>query len=140
MKYIYSYIISYFTITSILVYGLNIPALITGNESLVHEYYVKNYKFNLLFDLFLIFGYLVISNYFISYFSVKDISMQLLITLMTTVVISGIFCMYFILQPRTQSFFSRWFHTVKEKHLYYDIVLVGSIFLLSKALINKLNK
>ena len=137
IEYIYSYLFAYATITTVLVYGINLPTLVTGETSLVKTYYNDNYKTNLLLDIVLVFIYLSIACLVMKQFSMTNLFSKLVIVVLVTILISGGFYMYFISQPQSKSFFSKWFHTVKYKAVIYDILLVGSIFLVSEYLMTK---
>jgi hypothetical protein len=137
IEYIYSYLFAYATITTVFVYGINLPTLVTGETSLVKTYYNDNYKTNLLLDFVLVFIYLSIACVVMKHFSMTNIFYKLMTVILVTLGISGGFYMFFISQPQSKSFFSKWFHTVKHKAVIYDILLVGSIFLMSEYLVTK---
>ena len=131
-KRAFQYLFSLITVTTVLVYGLNLPSYITNNTSLIKEYYDTNYFQNFLLDIVLIAIYLGIAYKMMQQFNITDILGQLLTVVFVTLAISGFFYLYFILTPKSGSFFSRWFHTVKYNAVIYDILLVGSVFMVDK--------
>ena len=55
IQYLTIYTLSYFTITSIFVYILNLPQIITNDKKgLIKEYYIKNFVNVIILDYFLI--------------------------------------------------------------------------------------
>ena len=58
-------------------------------------------------------------------FNIKKFSEKLLTVAITTAVLTGGFCYYFINKPKTNLFFSRWFHSVKYSSVVYDVLLLG---------------
>ena len=58
---ILSYLLSFGFSTIVIVYILNVPGLLTGQQKLVDEYYRKNFVSSTILDLFLIFAYRKIS-------------------------------------------------------------------------------
>lgn len=131
-KRAFQYLFSLITVTTVLVYGLNLPSYITNNKTLVKEYYDTNYFQNFLLDIVLIAIYLGIAYKMMQQFNITDILGQLFTVVFVTLAISGFFYLYFILTPKSSSFFSRWFHTVKHNAVIYDILLVGSVFMVDK--------
>lgn len=124
----FKYVFSLITVTTLLVYVIDLPTLLTKEPALVKEYYVKNYFTHFLLDVILIAIYLGISHYFMELFQISDKFMQLLFVAVITACISGLFYIYFIRSPKSSTFFSRWFHTVKSKAVIYDMILVSSVF------------
>lgn len=124
----FKYVFSLITVTTLLVYIIDLPTLITQESALVKEYYVKNYFTHFLLDVILIAIYLGISHYFMDLFQISDKFMQFVFVALVTACISGLFYIYFITSPKSSTFFSRWFHTVKSKAILYDMVLVSSVF------------
>jgi len=139
LKHIYSYALSFATITTVLIYGVNLPKYITHNDALVKEYYFDNFERNLIFDFVLIAIYICIACFVIKNTISGNVWSNALMVAITTAIISGAFCFYFLSNTKTSSFFSRWFHTVKYKAVLYDILLVTSVFVLYKLLYNKIS-
>lgn len=132
-----SFIYAYSFTMVFLVYILNLPTLVTGDTKLVEEYYGKNFNFTFVLDFFLFLIYLSISLFFIDYFDVKKFFYKLLTVIITTIVISGAFFIYFINKPKNNdSFFSRWFHTVTYKSVVYDILLLSFTYVMYQYLYN----
>ena len=135
-----SYVMVFFTIQTILVYILNLPSLITSQSKLVHEYYVKKFTFNIPFDFFLVLFYLEISLFLSRHLCTYPTILSVLcILIITTIIISGSFYLYFTSIPKTDSFFSRWFYAASWKAIIYDVIVL-SVTLLSYIFLNmKLN-
>jgi len=138
-QYIYSYILSFFTVTTVLVYGFQLPTLVTGNKSLVREYYYTNYLSSTVLDLVLIFLYLGVAHYVSKQWNIQGFWRNLVMVALTTLCISGVFYLFFISRPRTSQFFSRWFHEVKHEAVIYDILLVSSVYIVSQFIEKQLN-
>lgn len=124
----FKYVFSLITVTTLLVYVIDLPTLLTKESALVKEYYIKNYFTHFLLDVILIAIYLGISHYFMELFQISDKFMQLMFVAFVTACISGLFYIYFIRVSKSSTFFSRWFHAVKSKAIIYDIILVSSVF------------
>ena len=139
IKYTFAYLFSLVTVTTILVYVLDVPTIITNAPSLVKTYYYTNYASNFLLDVVLVAIYLGVSYYVNKSFGITEFWKQFGIVALITLCISGAFFLYFINTPKTSNFFSIWFHSVKYKALIYDIVLVSSVFAVKKFLMTKLS-
>jgi len=126
---IISYTLSFFIVTLLGVYGLNLPGIISGNEKLVDSYYYDNIKFFIPFDYFLILLYFLVAYYFSTLFNVKTRKQYLLIIILTTILISGGFMLYFLSNPVSNNFFSQWFHAVSYKAVIYDIILLSLMYI-----------
>ena len=120
------------------VYIFNLPALITGNQKLVNEYYIKNIHYSVLFDTITVLIYLIIANFFIKLLNIKNIFYKSLIVLITTVLISGVVYLYIISKPMTNNFYSRWFHSVGLRGILYDIAIILVIYLLYEYTIHRI--
>lgn len=141
LKLLAVYTLSYFTITTIFVYLLNLPQIITNDKKgLIKDYYIKNFVNVIVFDYFLISIYLLFNQLLINTFNVKSLFGQLLINIIGTILISGSFMIYFLNKPLNKnSFFSKWFYSVKWKAVVYDILLILLCFILTKMIYNKIN-
>lgn len=119
-----------------LVYILKLPTLVTGNTKLVEEYYAKNFNYTFILDFFLFLIYLSISLFFINYLNIKTFFNKILTVASVTTIISGLFFIYFMNTKKTNSFFSRWFHTVTYKAVIYDILLLTFTYIIYTYLYN----
>ncbi len=137
-KCAFSYLLALATVTSIFIYGLNLPKLVTGNVGLVKEYYYDNYMSSFLLDVVLIAVYLGIAYTVSGFLKISSFVGEWAMVLMVTLLISGGFYLYFLSTPLTNMFFSRWFHSVKYKAVIYDMILVSSVFAIKKFLDHKL--
>lgn len=132
-----SFIYAYTFTMVFLVYILKLPILLTGNTSLINEYYGKNFNYTFLLDFVLFIVYLSLSLFFIEIFNIKTFSYKLLTVIITTLLISGAFFIYFLSKPKNNnSFFSRWFHTVTYKAVIYDILLLSFTYIMYQYLYN----
>jgi len=132
-----SFIYAYTFTMVFLVYILKLPILLTGNTSLINEYYGKNFNYTFLLDFVLFIVYLSLSLFFIEIFDIKTFSYKLLTVILTTLLISGGFFIYFLTKPKNNSsFFSRWFHTVTYKAVIYDILLLSFTYIMYQYLYN----
>ena len=130
-SFLYAYVLAFATVTTLAIYGLQLPQRITGANALVREYYVDNAGFNLLFELVVAFVYITIAQWIMKKVGAHDFSSRLLTVILSTIGISGAFLLFFLSHPASSSFFSRWFRTARHWTLLYDAILVGSIFSLS---------
>lgn len=133
-KCVFSYILALTTVTSLLIYGLNLPTIVTSNVSLVKEYYYTNYLSSFLLDVVLIAFYLGIAYMISDFLKVSSFLEKWAIVVFVTCVISGAFYLYFISRRPNNMFFSRWFHSVKMKAIVYDVILVSSVFVMKSFL------
>ncbi len=133
---IVSFIYAYSFTMVFLVYILKLPTLVTGNTKLVEEYYAKNFNYTFVLDFFLFLVYLSISLFVIDYFGINTFFNKILMVAFVTTLISGAFFLYFMNTKKTNSFFSRWFHTVSYKAIIYDILLLTFTFVLYQYLYN----
>lgn len=127
-----NYCLAFAFTTILLVYIIKLPFILTNNSPLVTEYYIDNYIANLLLDFFLIGFYILVGLLFIRVFKIKKTSIKLIMIILTTILISGGFMLYFLNTKKTSSFFSRWFHSVTYRAVIYDIILVGLTYLVYK--------
>jgi len=126
---IISYTLSFFIVTLVGVYGLNLPGIISGNQTLVNSYYYHNIKFFIPFDYFLILLYFLAAYYLAKILNVKKDKQYILVIILTTVLISGGFMVFFLSKPVSDNFFSQWFHAVSYRAVIYDIILLVSIYI-----------
>jgi len=126
---IISYTLSFFIVTLVGVYGLNLPGIISGNQTLVNSYYYHNIKFFIPFDYFLILLYFLAAYYLAKLLNVKKDKQYILVIILTTVLISGGFMVFFLSKPVSDNFFSQWFHAVSYRAVIYDIILLVSIYI-----------
>jgi hypothetical protein len=119
-----AYTFSYIVNITLLVYVLDVPLLISGNERLVREYYEVNFIQSFIMDFFLIAIYLFVAESIVKRYNIKQFIWKLLTVLLVTITISGGFYLYFINRPMTSLFFSRWFHKIKWRAVAYDCVLI----------------
>jgi hypothetical protein len=131
------FLIAYILVTVIGIYLLNIPAAITGETTLVREYYIKNWKINIPLDLLLVFAYFAVAEFIWNATAITQTSKRLLVLVAVTIAISGAFCWWFTSQPQTGAFFSRWFYRVGWQAVLYDVILLGSIYIIYVSLSKK---
>tara|TARA_B100001094_G_scaffold312866_1_gene350015 strand:+ start:567 stop:1007 length:441 start_codon:yes stop_codon:yes gene_type:complete len=125
IKYLYAFFIA----TFIIVYLFKIPNLLTQANHLIKEYYYDNFIQSTLLDIILIFIYLFIGIYIIHKLNIKNnLIFQIFIIFFTSFFISSIFYIIFINYPKTDLFFSRWFHTVGIKALIYDGIILSTVY------------
>ena len=138
LKRFFAYILSISIVTIIIVYILNLPEFITGETMLVKEYYYDNALYSFILDIFLVAFYISIAMFVGRLFHInqKDNSQQLLILALTTLIISGVFMIYFINGGSPETFFYRWFKKVGYKALIYDVILVCSIYIVMMIIYN----
>lgn len=127
IKIIKTFLITYTLVHVIVVYILKLPNIITGATNLIYEYYYKHWLFNYFFDLIVCSIYLLIANYFIYVFNI--INYKFLIVALTSFLISTCFLIYFISYPKTNSFFSRWFHKTKFNAVFYDTIVITLLYI-----------
>lgn len=127
-----AFFISYLVTITIAVYILKLPQLITGNKSLVKEYYYDNWKTNLFYEIFIVAVYLLATEYFVYITDIHSVFNKIMTSIYVTFLISGTFNIAFnSLEPKT-TFFSRWFREVKWLGVIYDlffILIIYSLFL-----------
>lgn len=126
-----SYTAGFFAATILVVYVLKIPERITGASKLVNEYYYDNAAQSFLLDFFLIFAYLRIAGYGARALGAKAQIQKAIVVAATTMLLSSGFMALFLRQPPNSSFFARWFRKAGFNAVYYDMVIVTSVFLLS---------
>lgn len=125
IKYLYAFFIGAF----IIVYLLKIPNLLTGADGLLKEYYYDNFAQSTILDGLFIFIYLLIGMYIINKLNINNnLLHKIFIIFTTTFIITSIFCIIFISKPKTNLFFSRWFHEVGLKASVYDGVFLSTVY------------
>ena len=129
---ILSYLLSLTLVSIVIIYILNVPGYITGADKLIKEYYYDNALNSFILDIGLIAVYIFISELVSYLLNVKTNSGKLLVTIGSVLAISTTFMIYFLSQPQTKSFFSRWFYKVGFNAVIYDIILVSSVYLVYK--------
>jgi hypothetical protein len=127
-KELKSYLLAFAIGSIIIVYLLDVGSIITGNKEIVHSYY--NYLPNLLLDLFFVWAYLMVAAGIIKYFEIVKELYKFIIVIITTLVITSLWCLYFRSKPVTSAFFSKWFNAVGYSSAVYDAVLVSFIYLI----------
>ena len=130
LKILISYIISFTIGLGLITYIFNLPGWITGNQSLVDEYYKINWKTNIPIDFLLVSIYILIGVLFIKIFKVESNCYKLFIIYTITYLISGAFCLYFKNFPITDNFFSKWFNNVGWDGVFYDVILILFIYII----------
>ena len=127
-RVISAYLLSFSAVTMVLVYGIDLPTMMTGERKLVTEYYYKDFVSSLLTDVLVVAGYLGVAAYTISAASVKGLVARLAVVAITAAIISGSFLALFSLGWYKETFFSRWFEASGRKAVAYDIALVTSVY------------
>ena len=125
-----SYSLTFIIITVIVVYGIGLPYLISGQEALVKEYYKDHWMFYLTLDFFLVALYLFLAESLANRLGYKKFYEKLLILWAVTIAISGGFWLFFSMRTMTSSFFSRWFHKAGVGAVVYDLVLLTLMYVL----------
>ena len=133
-----AFIMSSIVVLFVLVYVLHVPQLISGNSALVHEYYFKNFHIHIPLDVILLFFYLQFSLALIHLCKVQQEVYKILMVAFGTILLSGAFCLYFLSQPKSSSFFSRWFHSVTYRAILYDVILLVFTYIIFRFLQNKI--
>jgi len=140
IEMILQYCLSYYTVIMIFVYILNLPQLVTNDKKgLIKEYYYDNFTKTIIFDFFLIILYLALSLFFIKLLGSDTLINNTIIVILTTILISGLFALYFLNTPENETFFSRWFHSVNYLAIVYDVILVTCVYLLLYFIKNKIH-
>jgi len=138
LKLFISYIFSFCICTLVVIYALRLPNFITQNKELVAEYYDTNPFTYLCLDFVLIAIYLLIAALFIWLLHIESQALQLITVIIVTLIISGAFMFYFLYTPMSRNFFSRWFHAVSWKAVFYDVLLLSIVFIVMMQFYNAL--
>ena len=139
ITFLLQYTIAYCSTMLICVFLLRIPFVLTNENSLVYEYYFKHFNTTIILDYILILLYLGIAYFFMYIFEIKRQIYKLTIVILTTIVISGSFYLYYIYQPMNSTFFSRWFHKAGYNAIIYDIILLTFTYTIVTYIQNNIN-
>ena len=134
--HILAYILSFCFGIILITYLLKLPQLLTGHTKIVNQYYKTNFLQNIPLDFLFVALYFLVGGFIIKLLKVKNLSLKVLIIGATTAFITGGFCFYFRYFPKSQNFFSQWFHTVGYSSVAYDVILLAFIYLLYSQLLN----
>lgn len=126
-----SYTAGFFAATLLLVYVFKVPERMTGASKLVSEYYYDNSVQSFFLDFVLIFAYLSIAGYGARALGATTQVQKAIVVAATTMLLSSGFMALFLRQPPNSSFFAKWFRKAGFNAVYYDAVIVTSVFLLS---------
>ena len=136
LNYTISFCVGIFIIT----YLLEIPQILTNNKYIVNQYYVKEFSKNIPLDYLFVGIYLLISYFISKLLKLKSFLHKLLIVLITTSILTFLFCFYFRYNKlNLNNFFSKWFHTVGYISIIYDVILLGYIYSIYKYMHNLIN-
>ena len=135
LLYTISFSIGIFIIT----YLLDIPTVVSGQKTIIDEYYVKNFITNIPMDYIFVIVYFFIAYLIIYLLNIENIYIKILIVGLTTALLTGGFTYYFINKPQTNNIYSRWFHSVKYNSITYDTLLITFIYIVYSYLAKKLN-
>jgi hypothetical protein len=139
---LYAYTISFLLNTVILVYILRLPHRIAGgkHKDLIEMYYYRNMWGSLVFDYVLVGIYFGIADAVMRWGETVKAREHSFIKgwmylLLTILVISGGFYGYFMSIPKTELFFSKWFHAVGWKAVMYDMILLSCQYMLYRVIL-----
>ena len=90
-----SYLITFVVSTLLIVYVLQVPLFITGQQKLIKEYYYDNILSSTILDIFLIFFYLLLAQAVIYVLNVNRMVTRMLLVAVVTLCISGAFYLLF---------------------------------------------
>jgi len=125
-----SYTIAFCSGLFLITYLLKLPNYITGHPKIVDLYYIKNYAKNVPLDYLFVLGYLLVALLIIKICNTKNKVIKIMIVGLTTILLTSMFCYYFLSKPLTSNFFSKWFHTVKYTSVLYDTILLITIYII----------
>lgn len=129
-----AYLVSYVLTTAVVVYGLNLPALLSGAPGLVREYYHTNFWKSNLLDVFLIAAYIWVGMVLAGWLGwANSAAGQVAGIGLASALISGTFAAWFLSRPVTSSFFSRWFHAAGASAVLYDVIIVTTMYWVAAA-------
>ena len=134
VKNVLIYTLAFATGLLLITYFLRVPHLVTGNNTIVNEYYNKNFLKNVPLDYIFVLLYLLMSYLVIELLKLKTVAEQVLVVGAVTALLTFGFCFYFTSRPQTSNFFSKWFHTVGYSSIIYDVILLVVIYLIYKYL------
>ena len=139
VKKIGIFVLAYFLVIGLCVYISNLPQLITGNYSLVNEYYYTNWKTSIVMDFVFIVLYGLVAYAIWTGLNITNLYYQCIVLILTTGLLTLFFWWYYTKDPiDDKSFFSRWFHTVSWPAAIYDMVLLGTLFVVYQLLVSAL--
>ena len=125
-----AYLASVVIVTAVAIYGLRLPTLITGNKSLVQEYYYDNAVSSFVLDIFLIGAYLWVSLAVSRRLDPKaSVLVRSLEIALVSFIITSIFMIVIPMATSASSFFNRWFKAVGYKAAVYDAILITLTYL-----------
>lgn len=139
LKNMLFFTLSFATGLLLITYFLKVPHLVTGNKTIVNEYYNKNFLKNVPLDYIFVLLYLLMSYFVIKLLKLNTIANQVLVVGIVTALLTFGFCFYFTSYPQTSNFFSKWFHTVGYSSIIYDVILLVVIYLIYKYLESNIN-
>ena len=125
-----SYTIAFCAGLFLITYVLKLPHIITGKPNIVNIYYIKNYVKNVPLDYLFVLCYLLVSYLFIKLCNTNNNYIKTIIVAVTTLILTSLFCYYFVSKKVTKNFFSQWFHTVGYSSVIYDIILLVTIYII----------
>lgn len=129
-----AYLISFVLTTAVVVYGLNLPAYLSGAPKLVHEYYHTNFWKSNVLDVFLIAAYIWVGMVLAGALGIAGSTAgQVTGIAVASAAISSAFAAWFLANPRSSSFFSRWFHAAGWSAVVYDVIIVTTIYWVAAA-------
>ena len=137
-----SYLLAFGGCIAVMVYVLNIPGAVTGEQCLVDEYYRTNASTSIPLDMMLVGIYLLIGQYIIYKSGILHTGTRLGIIATTTLALSGTIYGGFrvfsgtesVMDPdddgdeESSSFFTRWFLATGWSAVAYDIIYVNCIY------------
>jgi len=129
-----AYLVSFVLTTAVVVYGLNLPAYLSGSPKLVYEYYYTHFWKSNLLDVFLIAGYIWAGMVLAWVLGIAgSMAGQVTGIAVASAAISSAFAAWFLSNPRSSSYFSRWFHSAGWSAVVYDIIIVTTIYWVAAA-------
>jgi hypothetical protein len=129
-----AYLVSFVLTTAVVVYGLNLPAYLSGAPKLVHEYYYTNFWKSNVLDVFLIAAYIWAGMVLAGVLGIAGSTAgQVTGIAVASAAISSAFAAWFLSHPRSSSFFSRWFHAAGWSAVVYDVIIVTTIYWVAAA-------
>lgn len=129
IKELIQFFMAFSVVLFVVTFVLKIPQNLTSSSSLVNEYYFKNFIQSVPLDFVLVYAYLQAAFYVLSIYKAHSLFFEIVIVALVTMVLTGSFCLYFLSQPKSSSFFSRWFHSAKYKTVVYDVILLVLTFI-----------
>jgi hypothetical protein len=130
-----AFVLAYTLVMVVAVYTLRLPQNLTGQPTLVDEYYVQRRLFSFGLDLVFIVLYWGFAYTVWTLAGTRQTWAQGLVLLATTALLTAFFWWAFTRQPlNPDRFFSRWFHAVGPYSILYDVILLGLIFVVFHAI------